>query len=548
MLNLLTSSISANVINNLEENLTMNSNSRNVSGFNDVNAYLPKYQNALNYIVDEKQVMNGTSSTTFSPNQTISRCDAIVTFCRVFQANINDHKNKVNPFTDVPDNAYYTDYVKWAYYEGIVNGTSSTQFSPLVEIQRQGLCLIFVRYCTRFGVELPDNNDTMFKYADDASIGSYYKSAVYTLYRAGIISSGENNNFYPEMSMLRIYFCEFLFNYYDPFVPSTPFEIRLREVSSRSIEVTWPWMRGTAYEIRINNGYWYTVNNETYTFYGLNGVTPYTISLRVKQEYNNTTLYSGIIQRTITTDHRYYHHVENYFDLGYITFYGETENGSKQAINTYMSSVANRYLELFALRMTYDTQFYESSIDECKGTVTKNNIDTLCTHSSENHTTLYGCYGSVMNNFLIDTGGMADTTYAFWSCHKIQSSPEKSQEFNRSCSSGPRIYMIEQASPANRVLYSKGILMHELNHQLGAIDHYHELINADDMSSCKRDTDNGGTGYCSKKQCNKENQTIYRSEACIMNKSRQDISSSTIICEDCKSEILAYLDDNNYYN
>ncbi|MFR6436463.1 MAG: S-layer homology domain-containing protein [Peptoniphilaceae bacterium] len=34
------------------------------------------------------------------------------------------------PFTDVPEDSWYSSYVRWAYYEGIINGRTETKFDP----------------------------------------------------------------------------------------------------------------------------------------------------------------------------------------------------------------------------------------------------------------------------------------------------------------------------------------------------------------------------------------------------------------------------------
>ena len=80
----------------------------------------------------------------------------------------------------------------------------------------------------------------------------------------------------------------------------------------------------------------------------------------------------------------------------------------------------------------------------------------------------------------------------------------------------------------------KGTLMHELNHQYGAKDHYHEIIDEDTPNERCR-----GGDRCSDCGSNA------RPNTCIMNKSDIDITISTIICMACKSEIFAHLDEHH---
>ena len=75
----------------------------------------------------ESGITVGTSNTTFSPNAKCTRAQAI-TFLWNYQG--APTVDTVNPFTDVPANAYYADAVLWAVENGITVGTSATTFSP----------------------------------------------------------------------------------------------------------------------------------------------------------------------------------------------------------------------------------------------------------------------------------------------------------------------------------------------------------------------------------------------------------------------------------
>ena len=142
----------------------------NVNSFTDISEYMPEYENPLRYIVEEKEILNGTSATTFNPSAAVTRSEVIVALCRVFDVDLSEHSSKANPFSDVPSDAYYIDHVKWAYYEDIIDGTSATQFSPLVPMQRQGICLVFVCFCDFLDIDLPIINDRYYRFTDNASI------------------------------------------------------------------------------------------------------------------------------------------------------------------------------------------------------------------------------------------------------------------------------------------------------------------------------------------------------------------------------------------
>lgn len=73
-------------------------------------------------------ITNGTSATTFSPDATVTRGQTAAFLWRVAKQPQVDQT--ANPFVDVTQNAYYYNAVLWAVAKEITNGTSSTTFSP----------------------------------------------------------------------------------------------------------------------------------------------------------------------------------------------------------------------------------------------------------------------------------------------------------------------------------------------------------------------------------------------------------------------------------
>lgn len=75
----------------------------------------------------ENGITNGTGAATFSPEMTVSRAQAMTYLHRSAGLVSSSY---YAPFTDVSDNAYYASAVRWALSRGITNGTSATTFSP----------------------------------------------------------------------------------------------------------------------------------------------------------------------------------------------------------------------------------------------------------------------------------------------------------------------------------------------------------------------------------------------------------------------------------
>lgn len=84
------------------------------------------YYNAVLWAV-ENGVTNGTSADKFSPEDTVTRGQT-VTF--MFRAAKVQTVTGDSPFVDVKTGEYYADAVQWAVSKGITNGTSATTFSP----------------------------------------------------------------------------------------------------------------------------------------------------------------------------------------------------------------------------------------------------------------------------------------------------------------------------------------------------------------------------------------------------------------------------------
>ena len=76
----------------------------------------------------ENNIVSGTSATTFSPNQNCTRGQIVSFLWRA--ANRPEPVTASNSFTDVKSGEYYYNAVLWAYENKIVAGTTDTTFSP----------------------------------------------------------------------------------------------------------------------------------------------------------------------------------------------------------------------------------------------------------------------------------------------------------------------------------------------------------------------------------------------------------------------------------
>ena len=85
------------------------------------------YEDAVVWAVG-KGITSGTNATTFDPNGTCTRAQAVTFLWRA--ASSPTPKTKLMPFPDVPVGSYYWNAVLWAIEQGITEGTSYLTFSP----------------------------------------------------------------------------------------------------------------------------------------------------------------------------------------------------------------------------------------------------------------------------------------------------------------------------------------------------------------------------------------------------------------------------------
>jgi hypothetical protein len=96
------------------------------SPFTDVTAGDYFYQAVLWAV--ENNITSGTSDTTFSPNDTCTRAQAVTFLWRA--AGSPEPAGSANSFTDVAADDYFYQAVLWALENNVTSGTSDTTFEP----------------------------------------------------------------------------------------------------------------------------------------------------------------------------------------------------------------------------------------------------------------------------------------------------------------------------------------------------------------------------------------------------------------------------------
>lgn len=96
--------------------------------FNDINSD-EYYYNAVLWGCD-KNIINGVTSTEFSPSEPVTRAQFVTLLWRLNGCPNLDKSNEHNMFDDVSPNDYFYEPTYWAAEQGITNGTADGIFSP----------------------------------------------------------------------------------------------------------------------------------------------------------------------------------------------------------------------------------------------------------------------------------------------------------------------------------------------------------------------------------------------------------------------------------
>lgn len=173
-------------------------------GFTDVTDKNAYYYNAV-YTLANHSITNGTSASTYSPEQNVTRGDFITLLYRAAKAD-NKGEETVNTedasdkFTDVSSKDYYAEAIAWAVTKGITTGTSDTTFSPTATITRADA----VTFLSRFeGINTSAGDVYSSRKFDDVKSGAYYANAVDWAYRAHITAGKTTTTFAPNDSVTR---------------------------------------------------------------------------------------------------------------------------------------------------------------------------------------------------------------------------------------------------------------------------------------------------------------------------------------------------------
>ena len=175
--------------------------------YNDVKAG-DWYANAVNYVT-LTGLMNGTGDG-FSPNLAINRGMMVTVLYRMAGS---PEVTAENPFTDVPADTWYTDAVIWASENDITAGTSETTFSPTNSLTREQLATFFYRFADFENPDPIEITGDLTGFTDADQVASYATDAMKWAIGEGLISGTTETTLSPKATATRAQVATILMRY-----------------------------------------------------------------------------------------------------------------------------------------------------------------------------------------------------------------------------------------------------------------------------------------------------------------------------------------------
>lgn len=154
------------------------------------------YADAAAYVY-EHGLMAGTSATTFAPDVTTSRAMIATILWRMAGSPV---VNYAMDYTDVAQNQWCSEAIRWATSEGVVTGYGNGQFGTNDPITREQFAVMLYRFAQEQGYDVSiGENTNILSYTDVADLSEYAISAMQWAVGAGIINgTGDGSTLTPQ--------------------------------------------------------------------------------------------------------------------------------------------------------------------------------------------------------------------------------------------------------------------------------------------------------------------------------------------------------------
>ncbi|MBR7032595.1 MAG: S-layer homology domain-containing protein [Clostridia bacterium] len=192
------------------------------------------YAETVRYAYENK-LMNGVTATAFKPDDPMSRAMLVTV---LYRSEGEPAPRGTAPFKDLKAD-WYRNAVTWAYANKIVNGTSATTFSPDSPITREQIATIFFRFAEFTGRNTSSRKD-LGQFPDSEKTAGYARDAVSWAAAEGLIAGvkvGDKNYLNPKDNATRAQVATILMRYLES-APASALQDKIDAMLDRYLCIT----------------------------------------------------------------------------------------------------------------------------------------------------------------------------------------------------------------------------------------------------------------------------------------------------------------------
>lgn len=162
------------------------------------------------YTAYDLGLMEGVGKDLFAPGQTLNRATVATVLYRM--AGCPAAKAEA-PFTDVADNTWYTDAVRWASEAGVAEGYGNGIFAPNRAVTRQELVTMFHRFRQYQGGTEAVDLSVLDRFQDASAVSAWAVEAMAWAVENEIVSGMSATVLEPQSTAIRAQVAQILCNY-----------------------------------------------------------------------------------------------------------------------------------------------------------------------------------------------------------------------------------------------------------------------------------------------------------------------------------------------
>ena len=145
-------------------------------------------------------LMNGLSDSQFAPEDTTTRAMMVQVIYNIMGR--PENRPLPEPFEDVAWDAWYAEAIKWAKWNGLVEGVSETHFAPNAPVTREQMVTMFYRFANALGMDTTARAD-LSAYTDGNRVSDWADDAMGWAVNAGIINGMTETTLVPQGNSTR---------------------------------------------------------------------------------------------------------------------------------------------------------------------------------------------------------------------------------------------------------------------------------------------------------------------------------------------------------